>query len=133
MKFNISMKAILAAIGFAAVASEEEAPMVTEERLTALNAGLETANGTIEKHEATITQLQADLQTANASLTTAEADRDKYKADADKFGKQAGAAHTPPKKEKAEGGNEETVKTDEEQFKSFAHNQKALEEISKFS
>jgi protease-4 len=107
MKFNISMKAILAALGFAAVASEEEAPLVTEERLTALNAGLETANGTIGKHEATITQLTADLKTAKDSLSTAEADRDKYKADAEKYGKQAGAAHTPPKKDKPEGGNEE--------------------------
>lgn len=107
MKFNISMKAILGAIGFGSVASEEEAPVVTEERLNALNASLETANGTIGTQEAKITKLEADLKTAKDSLVTAEADRDKYKADAEKYGKQAGAAHTPPKKEKAEGGNDE--------------------------
>jgi signal peptide peptidase SppA len=113
MKFNISMTAILSALGFGAVASEEEAPLVTQERLTALNAGLESANGKITAHEATITQLKADLKTAQDSLATAEADRDKYKADAEKYGKQAGAAHTPPKKDKAEGGN--TEPTAEEQ------------------
>jgi hypothetical protein len=133
MKFNIGMTAILSFLGFGAVASAEEAPLVTEERLTALNAGLETATGTIETRNATITQLNADLSTAKASLTTAEADRDQYKADAEKYGKQAGATHTPPKKDKPEGGNDETAKTEQEQFMSYAHNQEILNDISKFS
>jgi len=133
MKFNISMTAILSFLGFGAVASAEEAPLVTEERLTALNAGLETATGTIETRNATITQLNADLSTAKSSLVTAEADRDKYKADAEKYGKQAGATHTPPKKDKPEGGNEETAKTEQEEFMSYAHNKEVLNDISKFS
>lgn len=133
MKFKSTMLAILGAIGFANVASEEESPAVTEERLEAINASLNTAHSTISTHEATIAQLQNDLNTANASLTTATTERDTFKALAEKHGKQAGAAHTPPKKEKAEGGNEEQTATQEDEFKSYAHNQEALKDISKFS
>ena len=107
MKFKSVFTAILAAIGFASVKSEDEAPLVTEERLEALNAVLQSSNETIAgheqrivEHEATIAQLKTDLQAKTNALATAEADRDK-------FAKQAGAAHVPPHKDKAEGGNAE--------------------------
>ncbi len=107
MKFKSTLTAILAAIGFASVASEEESPLVTEERLVSLNASLETANSTISTHTAKISSLETDLANAKSALATAETDRDKYKADADKYGKQAGTAHNNPIKVKVEGGNQE--------------------------
>lgn len=133
MKFKSSFNAILLALGFASVASEEEAPLVTEERLEMLNASLTTANQNIDRQAGEITQLKADLATAKNAITTAETDRDEWKAKAEKFAKGPGASHFVPNPGKAEGGNTETPKSEEEQFKSFAHNQKALEEISKFS
>ncbi|WP_057935850.1 S49 family peptidase [Algoriphagus resistens] len=107
MKFKSAWAAILGSIGFGAVASEEEAPMVTEERLEQLNASLTTANQSISDLKAEIAQLKSDLKTAQDAQAKAEGERDDFQAKADKFGKQAGAAHTPPKKDKAEGGNTE--------------------------
>ncbi len=112
MKFKSAFTAILAAIGFASVKSEEEAPLVTEERLEALNASLETANQTITARDEEIAQLKADLKAKTDALTTAEAERDQYKADAEKYGKQAGATHVPPQKDKPEGGNAELSEED---------------------
>lgn len=133
MKFKMSWAAILGAIGFGAVASEEEAPSVTDERLEQLNGSLTTANQSIADLKSQVTQLQGELKTAKDSLAAAEKERDDFKAKSEKYGKQAGAAHAIPNEGKAEGGNEDAPKSEEEQFKSFAHNQKALEEISKFS
>lgn len=133
MKFKPSFKALLAALSFGAVASDEEAPLVTEERLEQLNASLDTANQSIVQKDQEITQLKASLKTAQEAQTTAETDRDDWKAKAEKYGKQAGASHAIPNEGKTEGGNQDAPKTAEEQFKSYAHNQKALEEISKFS
>lgn len=107
MKFKSVFTALLAAIGFASVKSEDEAPLVTEERLEALNAVLQSANETIAgheqmivEHEATIAQLKTDLKAEQDARAAAEADRDRY-------AKQAGSAHTPPHKDKPEGGNAE--------------------------
>lgn len=133
MKFKSAWASILAAIGFGAVASEEEAPVVTEERLEQLNGSLQAANEKISGFEAEVKQLQTDLTTAKNAISTAEKDRDDWKAKAEKYAKGPGASHFVPNQGKAEGGNTETPKSEEEQFKSFAHNQKALEEISKFS
>ena len=133
MKFKMSWAAILGAIGFGAVASEDEAPAVNEERLEQLNSSLAAANQSIADLKSQVTQLQGDLKTAKDSLAAAEKERDDFKAKAEKYGKQAGASHATPNPGKAEGGNEDAPKTEEEQFKSFAHNQKALDEISKFS
>ncbi|AWW32432.1 hypothetical protein DN752_21055 [Echinicola strongylocentroti] len=107
MKFKAALTSILAVLGFAKVTSEDEAPMVTEERLEQINAELAAKDKKVSEQDTEITQLKADLKTAKDSLATAESDRDKYKADADKFGKQAGASHANPKKEGAEGGNTE--------------------------
>lgn len=133
MKFKSAWASILGVLGFAAVASDEEAPVVTEERLEQLNSSLETANQSIADLKSQVTQLQGDLKSAKDSLAAAEKERDDFKAKAEKYGKQAGAAHAIPNEGKAEVANDEAPKSDEEQFKSFAHNQKALEEISKFS
>lgn len=133
MKFKMSWAALLGAIGFSAVASEEETPAVTDERLEQLNGSLATANQSIADLKSQVTQLQGDLKTAKDAITAAEKDRDDWKAKAEKYGKQAGASHAIPNEGKTEGGNQDAPKTSEEQFKSYAHNQKALEEISKFS
>lgn len=133
MKFKSAWASILAAIGFGSVTSEEESPLVTEERLEQLNGSLSAANQRISDFESQVTQLQGDLKTANDALAAAERERDEWKAKAEKFGKQAGASHSIPNEGKTEGGNSETPKTEEEQFMSYAHNQKALEEISKIS
>lgn len=133
MKFKPSFKALLAALSFGAVASEEEAPLVTEERLEALNASLETANQAITDKDQEITQLKADLQAAQEAQSTAETDRDDWKDKAEKFAKGPGASHFTPNKGNAEGGNEDNPPSEDEAFKSYAHNQKALDEISKFS
>lgn len=133
MKFKSAWASILSVLGFGAVASDEEAPVVTEERLEQLNSSLETANQSIADLKSQVTQLQGDLKSAKDSLAAAEKERDDFKAKAEKYGKQAGAAHAIPNEGKAEVANDDAPKSDEEQFKSFAHNQKALEEISKFS
>lgn len=133
MKFKSAWASILGVLGFGAVASDEEAPVVTEERLEQLNSSLETANQSIADLKSQVTQLQGDLKSAKDSLAAAEKERDDFKAKAEKYGKQAGSAHAIPNEGKAEVANDDAPKSDEEQFKSFAHNQKALEEISKFS
>lgn len=115
MKFKSTWNAILAATGFGSVTSEEEAPMVTEERLEQLNSSLEAANSKVTDLEGQIATLQGDLSTTKATLATAEKDRDDFKAKAEKFGKQAGSAHTPPKKDAAEGGNTEMTAEEEAQ------------------
>jgi ClpP class serine protease len=128
MKFQSSFKAILAALGFSAVASEEEAPLVTEERLEALNASLDSANQTIGSKEAEITQLKADLQAAKDAQSTAETDRDAWKAKAEKFAKGPGASHFVLNQGKAEGGNEDLTAEQQAQalIDALPHN-KALE------
>lgn len=133
MKFKQAWAAILAVIGFGAVASEEEAPMVTEERLEQLNGSLAAANQSITDLKSQVTQLQEDVRSTKAALATAEQERDAFKDKAEKLGKQAGASHHIPNSGKPEGGNEETPKSEQEQFVSYAHNKKVLEEISKFS
>lgn len=133
MKFKSTWASILGVIGFGAVASEDEAPAVTEERLEQLNGSLTTANQSITDLKSQVTQLQGDLKTAQDATTAAEKDRDEWKAKADKYAKGPGASHFVPNTGKAEGGNKEAVKSEDEQFKSYAHNQKALDEISKFS
>jgi len=133
MKFKSAWASILAVIGFGAVASEEEAPMVTEERLEQLNGSLTTANQTIGDLKSQVTKLQGDLQSTQNELSTAKEDRDAFKEKAEKYGKQAGASHSIPNPGKAEGGNEDTPKSEQEQFMSFAHNKIALDELSKFS
>jgi ClpP class serine protease len=107
MKFKMSWAAILGAIGFGAVASEEEAPAVTDERLEQLNGSLATANQSIADLKSQVTQLQGELKTAKDSLAAAEKERDDFKVKAEKYGKQAGAAHATPNPGKAEGGNQE--------------------------
>lgn len=133
MKFKMSWASILAAIGFGAVASEDEAPAVTEERLEQLNGKLTSANSTIADLQSQVTKLQGDLKTAQDATTAAEKDRDEWKGKAEKYAKGPGASHFVPNSGKAEGGNEGAAKTEEEIFRSFEHNQKALDEISKFS
>lgn len=133
MKFKMSWASILAAIGFGAVASEDEAPAVTEERLEQLNGSLTTANSTITDLKSQVTTLQGDLKIAQTAQTTAETDRDAWKAKAEKFAKGPGAAHFVPNAGKAEGGNQEAEVTQEDEFQSYAHNQEALKDISKFS
>jgi ClpP class serine protease len=107
MKFKPSFKALLAALSFGAVASDEEAPLVTEERLEQLNASLDSANQLIAQKDQEITQLKTSLQTAQSAQTTAETDRDAWKAKAEKYAKGPGASHFVPNTGKAEGGNEE--------------------------
>lgn len=133
MKFKQAWAAILTAIGFGAVTSEEEAPVVTEERLEQLNGSLETANQSITDLKSQVTQLQGDLKSAKTALATAEQDRDAFKEKAEKLGKQAGASHAIPNPGNPEGGNEDTPKSEQEQFVGYAHNKQALEDISKFS
>ncbi len=133
MKFNPTFKAILAALSFGAVANEEEAPLVTEERLEALNVSLDSANQTISAKDQEIVQLKADLQTAKDAQVAAEADRDSWKTKAETYAKSPGASHFVPNVGKVEGGNDDAPKSEEEQFKSYAHNQDALKDISTFS
>lgn len=107
MKFKSSWKALLASISFGAVANDDEAPAVTDERLEQLNSSLETANQTISDLQSQVSQLQGDLQTAQTATTDAEQDRDNWKAKAEKLAKGPGAAHVVPNAGKPEGGNEE--------------------------
>lgn len=129
MKFSTKFKTVLAAIGFGSVTSEEEAPLVTEERLEQLDSSLATAHTTIEAHAATIKDLQSNLATAQESLATTETARAEAQAKADKYAKQAGAEHTTPVKGKPEGGNAEQATTEEEVFAAYPHNKEALNEI----
>lgn len=107
MKFKSAWASLLGAIGFGAVASDEEAPVVTEERLEQLNASLETANQSIADLKSQVTKLQGDLKSAQDAQAQAEQERDDFKAKAEKYGKQAGAAHTIKNDGKTEGGNQE--------------------------
>jgi ClpP class serine protease len=133
MKFKSAWASILAVIGFGAVTSEDEAPVVTEERLEQLNGSLESANQRIEDLTSQVTKLQGDLKSTNDALATAEQERDAFKVKAEKLGKQAGASHHVPNEGKPEGGNDEAPKSEQEQFVGYAHNKEALEDISKFS
>lgn len=125
MKFKHTMTAILAALGFASVASEEEAPLVSEERLEQLNSSLTAANSRVSDLEGQVSQLQTDLQNSKDALVKAEQERDNFKAQAEKFGKQAGAAHTAPKKDKPEGGASELTPEEQAQaaIDALPHNQ----------
>jgi protease-4 len=105
MKFKLGLTAILMALGFGAVASEEESPLVTEERLAALNASLETANQAAQTAQAEVARLQGELASAKASETSLTADRDAWKAKADAFAKGPGASHFVPNAGNPEGGS----------------------------
>lgn len=107
MKFKLGLSAILAVLGFGAVASEEEAPLVTEERLTALNASLETANQATQTAQAEVARLQGELASAQAASTSLTADRDAWKAKAEAYAKGPGASHFVPNAGAPEGGNTE--------------------------
>lgn len=125
MKFKSTWAAILSAIGFSSVASEEEAPLVSEERLEQLNSSLETANSELTTLKGQVAQLQTDLQNSKDALTKAEQERDDFKAKAEKFGRQAGAAHAVPNAGKAEGGNTEPTAEEAAQaaIDALPHNQ----------
>jgi ClpP class serine protease len=135
MKFKSAWGAILTAISFGAVTSEDEAPLVTEERLEQLNSSLEAANCTIDERDAAIAQLQAELNTATeerdaatATVATLTEEQAALNTQIAELSKGPGDTHTETKKEKVEGKEQDTV-SEEEAFKSYAHNQKALEEI----
>lgn len=132
MRFKAALTAILTALGFANVSSEEETPMVTEERLEALNASLETANARIQELEGNVSTAIGDLTTARNDLSAMTTERDEWKEKAEKYGKNAGANHNQPLKEKAEGGNDEGG-GDAQEFLSYSHNVEALNEIKNFS
>ena len=112
MKFKSAWGAILGAIGFGSVSSEEEPPQVTEERLEQLNSSLEAANSTIAERDASIAQLQADLTQAKAdnaeataTVATLTEERDNALAEVKRLGEQPGEGHTASKKEtNSEGG-----------------------------
>lgn len=149
MKFNTKYKSILKTLGWTNAQSEDEAPLVTDERLQLLDSGLETANAlvgsqkqTIADHEATINSLKADKQKAEQDLADSKKDlaamtteRDGLKDKVEKLGKNPGANHNQPKKEGSEGGDvdEDGVKTEQEHFESFAHNQAVLKDIEKYA
>lgn len=132
MRFKAALTAILTALGFANVSSEEESPLVTEERLEALNLSLETANSRIQELEGNQTTSTGELTTARDELSTMTTERDEWKEKAEKYGKQAGAGHSQPPKEKGEGGNDEGG-GDAKEFLNYSHNVEALNEIKNFS
>jgi ClpP class serine protease len=107
MKFKMSWASILGAIGFGAVASEDEAPAVTEERLEQLNGSLTTAHSTISDLKSQVTKLQGDLTAAQTAQTMTETDRDAWKTKAEQYAKGPGASHFVPNAGKTEGGNQE--------------------------
>jgi protease-4 len=107
MKFKLGLTAILMALGFGAVASEEESPLVTEERLAALNASLEGANQAAQTAQSEVARLQGELATAKASETSLAADRDAWKTKAEAYAKSPGASHFVPNAGNPEGGSTE--------------------------
>jgi ClpP class serine protease len=125
---------------------DEKTVAVDASELAELKADMQSAQKELETAQATSTDLakknaelakqleeaQASEKTAQEALAAAEKDRDEYKANAEKFGKQAGAAHSAPPKDKPEGGNAEEAKTEEEQFSAYSHNQEAINEIKNF-
>ncbi len=121
MKFKQTWASILGAIGFGAVASEEEAPLVTEERLEQLNGSLETANQKITDLTSEVTQLKADLKSEKDSLQAVEKERDEQKALAEKYAKQAGASHQTPNPGDPEGGNDD-LSEEEKAIAALPHN-----------
>lgn len=132
MRFKAALTAILTALGFAQVASDEESPLVTEERLEALNASLETVNNRVNELEGNVTSLTTERDTARQDLATMTTERDQWKEKAEKYGKNAGANHSQPPKKKAEGGNGEGD-GEAKEFLAYAHNVEALNEIKNFS
>lgn len=101
--------------------------------MTAAQGELETAQNENSALKADKSRLEGELATAQSDLTAMTTDRDQWKEKAEKTGKQAGANHNQPKKEGSEGGNtEEDVKTEEEHFGGFAHNQEAMKELENF-
>jgi ClpP class serine protease len=132
MRFKAALTAILTALGFANVSSEEETPMVTEERLEALNQSLETANARIQELTGNVDTASSELTTVRNDLATMTTERDEWKEKAEKYGKNPGASHNQPPKEKAEGGNGEGD-GDAQEFLNYAHNVEALNEIKNFS
>ena len=119
-----------------AKAGDEKTVSVEASELATLKADMQAAQSNLEAAEKLTAELKAsneklttDLATAQAALAAAEQSRNEWKEKAEKFGKQAGATHTEPVKEKVEGGNAETVKTEAEEFVSYAHNQEAFDKL----
>lgn len=135
MKFKSAWTAFKAVLGFENAASEDEMPLVTEERLEQLNSSLEAANGTIAERDASIAQLQAELtaiteerDAATATVATLTTERDALTTQVAELSKGPGDTHTASHKDKGEGDSGNTM-TEEEAFMSYDHNKKAMEEL----
>jgi ClpP class serine protease len=104
MKFKAVWASLLAAIGFASVTSEEEAPLVTEERLEQLNAALTAANENLTAEQKRANDLQLQLTAAQGQVSALTSDRDAWKVKAETFGQRAGApTGNPPTGKESEG------------------------------
>jgi protease-4 len=126
MKFQKSLAAVLAVLGFASVQSDDEAPAVTAERLEQINASLQAANQTNADLQAQINTLLQEATASDAKIATLTRERDEAQAKADEYGKRAGATHTTTLKEAGDNAGDTTQQTEEQSFAEYAHNQNAI-------
>lgn len=121
-------------------ASAEASVSATAEELSELRADMQATQTSLEQSQAQVTSLQAELSTAQAERDQARAERDQAqaevstlqaqltaaKADLAKYGRQPGAMHQDPPKEKPEGGEGNGASEAQKTIDELPHN-KALE------